>query len=157
MDRFTEEGKEKEELPRVLFHGTTLGRYNQLIQEDGSYRDPSGDPIWFDETNTYPLTVAEDHAERHDDDRVLLFVRSDMLSLQKPPNTLGGRLKYWTANRLPPKSFVHYNITQDPLGIFRKSESGEIDLKNHLDKIRELCEPLGVVPDYVDVFAQQFK
>lgn len=142
------ESKERREIPSsVLFHGTTLTRFNQFLMPDGSYQDLTGERIWFDENTTFPLIWARMYEEKHKDDGVLLIARSDMLSLQRPPNAIASSPyhltvpKYWTTHILPPKSFVYYNITKDALGLYDSN-----NLQNHLQKMKELCAPLGVLP-----------
>lgn len=150
------EASERREIPSsVLFHGTTLTRFNQFLRPDGSYEDPAGGKIWFDENSGFPLTWSRMYKDKHYDEGVLLIARSDILSLQKSPiaKPMPHQMivpSFWTADKLPPKSFVHYNITKDELSLY-----GSGDMQRHLDKMRELCEPLGVLPDYVWLFSQK--
>ncbi len=149
------ESKEKRDIPPpILFHGTTLERFQSFLQEDSSYRDPKGDAIWFDATTSFPLTLAHTYQEEYDSDIILVFARSDQLKLERPRNAVRspGQLitpNYWTTYTLPPGSFVNYNVTTDPLKLFNGG-----DLQQHMKGIIELCKPLGTIPDYVRVFTK---
>jgi hypothetical protein len=150
------ESRERREIPaEVLFHGTTQERFRRFITPEGSYQDPEGGPLWLDESTAYPLDLAHDYQKEHGSDAVLVIVRSDMLSLQVPRNAERrpgniSQLRYWTTDRLPPGSFVHYNVTQDPVGLFNNTT-----VDKHMTGMAKLCEPLGVLPSYVAAFTKK--
>lgn len=150
------ESRERNEIPApVLFHGTTQERFMRFITPDGSYQDPEGGPVWLDESTQYPLALASDYQKEHGSDAVLVLARSDMLTLQVPSNAVRRpdnmlQLRYWTTDRLPQGSFVHYNVTQDPDGLFNNTS-----VDRHMAGMTRICEPLGVLPDYVTLFTRK--
>lgn len=136
----------------VLFHGTTKGRYGELLDSEGNYRYPNGDDIWLDEETTMPLTLAREYANKHIASALLLIVKSSLLTLRKPSNALPTRgtiiiPKYWVTSELPAGSFVSYDVQKDPLRIYGT------DMKQHIEGMRTLCAPLGVVPYYLHIFS----
>lgn len=136
----------------VLFHGTTTGRFRELLHSDGSYKYPNNDNIWLDEETMVPLTLARQYATRHNDSPLLLIVKSSLLSLYKPSNALPSRRtmilpKYWRTPELPAGSFVSYDVQNDPLRIYGT------DIKQHIEGMRRLCAPLGAVPNYLHIFS----
>lgn len=147
-----EELELQKELPvePVLFHGTTSGRFNEFHQANGSYRDPSGNKVWLDEENSIPTVLGESYASEHDDDRIIIIARSDKLELEKSSNN-SPKKRYWRANELPTGSYVYYNATKNEQGLL------DVDMGAHIEAMKKLCEPLGVVPSYIKVWENLLK
>src|SRR3990167_9085716 len=146
---------EQERPPAVLLHGTTHARFITFMQPDGSYKDPDKQPIWLDEEIIRPLKLARYYQDVHTNEAVLLIVRSDMLSLQKPKNakkSFPEQLtlpKIWTTQQLPPYSFGAYSIVRD-----LQLQYG-ISTKDYIERVIDTCEPLIKEPDYIKQFSKK--
>lgn len=141
--------KEHEPQEPVLFHGTTLNRYQQFLQSDGSYKNPSGDVLWLDEGNFTPIKRADEDSKSQNSDAMLLLIKTDQIKTRRAISPRE-KDKFWIASELPPKSFVAYNLTQDTLHLRPKGEI--IDVKKYIETLQEICKPLDVRPTILDVF-----
>lgn len=125
----------------LLFHGTTLSKYRQSLQKDGTYKNPEGYELWLDESAEIPLAKATGMGNDTQEEGILLIINPTRINVQKPEKAEKlNDLQHWTTETISKEAFIAYNLTQDPARLF------EGDEQERLRKLQELCEPLGIKP-----------
>lgn len=154
---FNYEGlKGPEEPAKVLFHGTTKDWYQKSLIPDGTYKHPDGGEIWMDSQTAIPLTLARVYGSKKNEHGILLIIKSELVNARRPKEAVRTEIirpnDYWITHMLPAGSFVAYDINEDKEGLYQSH-----DLKEHLERMRRICLPIGIVPDYVEIFEREVR